>query len=109
MSWFELVEEALRSAGDDSPIRERASVGGGSISRALRLRTARGAYLLKIGGRGLPGFFACEARGLKLLAETHAVRVPEVLAFRDIENAERRTLNDEHQTQEHSAFSVQRR
>jgi fructosamine-3-kinase len=58
-----LISEALVQAGDDTPIAERAVVGGGSISQALRLRTARGEYLLKAGGRRLPGFFTAEARG----------------------------------------------
>jgi fructosamine-3-kinase len=78
-----LIAEALHQAGDDTPIAERAVVGGGSISQALRLRTARGEYLLKAGGRGLPGFFTAEARGLALLASAGAVRVPAVLAYRD--------------------------
>ena len=78
-----LIAEALRQAGDSTPIRERAAVGGGSISQALRLRTARGAYLLKVGGRGQPGFFGAEARGLQLLGAAGAVRVPAVLAYRD--------------------------
>src|SRR5581483_1141126 len=81
-----IIAEALRQAGDETTIRERAPVGGGSISQALRLRTARGEYLIKIGGRGLPGFFADEARGLALLADTGAVRVPAVLAFQDVDD-----------------------
>jgi fructosamine-3-kinase len=79
----ELIREALALAGDTTPPREQALVGGGSISRAIRLRSDRGAYLLKTGGRGLPGFFAAEARGLELLAATATVRVPHVLAYRD--------------------------
>ena len=81
----DIIRAALAQAGDTSPIRERASVGGGSISQALRLRTAQGHYLLKTGGRGLPGFFSAEARGLRLLASTGAVRVPDVLAVQDAE------------------------
>ena len=85
-----LIAEALTLAGDDTQLRERAQVGGGSISQALRLRTARGEYLLKLGGRGLPGFFAAEARGLALLASAGALRVPAVLACRDaLHDAER--------------------
>ncbi len=80
-----LIAEALRLAGDTTPLRDRASVGGGSISHAVRLRTDRGAYLLKIGGRGMPRFFESEARGLALLAASGAVRVPDVLAYRDSE------------------------
>ena len=33
------IAEALTLAGDDTQLRERAQVGGGSISQALRLRT----------------------------------------------------------------------
>jgi fructosamine-3-kinase len=79
----DLIREALRQAGDESPIRLRAGVGGGSISRALHLRTSQGDYLIKLGGRGLPGFFAAEARGLGLLAGAGVVRVPAVLGYQD--------------------------
>ncbi|HJZ46444.1 MAG TPA: fructosamine kinase family protein, partial [Roseiflexaceae bacterium] len=78
-----IIAEALRLAGDSTPLRAQAAVGGGSISQATRLRTDRGEYLLKAGGPGLPGFFAAEARGLGLLAATGAVWVPAVLAYRD--------------------------
>jgi fructosamine-3-kinase len=81
----DIIRAALAQAGDSTPIRERASVGGGSISQALRVRTAQGHYLLKTGGRGLPGFFSAEARGLRLLGSTGAVRVPDVLAVQDAE------------------------
>jgi fructosamine-3-kinase len=78
-----LIAEALELAGDTTQLRGWAPVGGGSISQAVRLHTERGDYLLKSGGRGLPGFFAAEAHGLGLLAGTGAVRVPNVLAYRD--------------------------
>lgn len=78
-----IATAALRAAGDSTPLRDHAPVGGGDISQAERLRTGRGEYLLKWGGRGLPGFFAAEARGLALLASTGPVRVPAVLAWRD--------------------------
>jgi fructosamine-3-kinase len=78
-----IIAEALRLAGDTTGLRAQAPVGGGSISQAFRLRTDRGEYLLKPGGRGLPGFFAAEARGLDLLAAAKAVRVPTVLAYHD--------------------------
>jgi fructosamine-3-kinase len=80
-----IIAKALRQVGDDTPIAERTVVGGGSISQALRLRTARGEYLLKAGAPGLPGFFAAEARGLALLASASAVRVPAALAHYDAE------------------------
>ncbi len=78
-----LATEALRLAGDTSPLRECTPLGGGSISQVVRLRSGRGRYVLKYGSQGLPSFFAAEARGLALLESTGAVRVPAVLAHRD--------------------------
>lgn len=84
MSAIETIAiEALRAAGDASVLRAHEPLSGGSISQVARLRSERGDYLLKWGGRGLAGFFAAEARGLALLASTGAVRVPAVLAWRD--------------------------
>lgn len=76
-----LITEALRLAGDRSPLCERRGMGGG-----VRLRTAAGEYLLKTGGKGKPGFFAAEARSLQLIAATGVVRVPLVLAWRDADH-----------------------
>jgi fructosamine-3-kinase len=78
-----LAAEALLLAGDTTPLRDCTPVGGGSISQAVRLKSDRGLYLLKYGGPARPSFFAAEARGLALLGETHSVRVPTVLAYRD--------------------------
>jgi fructosamine-3-kinase len=78
-----LAAEALLLSGDTTPLRDCTPVGGGSISQAVRLRSDRGLYLLKYGGPALPSFFAAEARGLGLLGDTHIVRVPTVLAYRD--------------------------
>lgn len=83
MSLQTAISEALRRAGDTTPLRDRAVVGGGCISRALRLRTEQASYLLKTSEEGLPGFFAAEAHGLHLLASTNTVRVPQVLAYHD--------------------------
>jgi fructosamine-3-kinase len=80
------IASALHLASDTTPLRERAAVGGGCISRAERIRTERGIYLIKLGGGGLPGFFAAEAYGLRLLAETRTIRMPAVLAYQDSES-----------------------
>lgn len=102
-----MIAEALRLAGDTTPLRDQTPVSGGGISQALRLRTGRGEYLLKSGGRGLPGFFAAEARGLELLAATRAVRVPAVLAYRDSERTENQeTRTDIEENLGGSRFSV---
>jgi fructosamine-3-kinase len=102
-----IATEALRLAGDVSPLRGWTPVGGGMISQAARVTSERGEYLLKWGGRGLARFFEVEARGLEQLASSGAVRVPAVLAWRDPEgtkNQEPRT--NEALTGEASQFSV---
>jgi fructosamine-3-kinase len=83
MSTLDIAAVALEAAGDTTPLRAHEEVSGGDISQAAHVRTDGGEYLLKWGGRGRPGFFAAEARGLELLAASGAVRVPTVLAWRD--------------------------
>lgn len=82
------VEAALRAAGDDSPIDSASTVSGGDINDATRITTARGAYFVKSHRNPPPGFFACEARGLRLLAAASAdagagIMVPEVMGAGD--------------------------
>ena len=90
-----IAAEALRRAGDTTPLLGWEAVSGGMISQTARIRSGRGEYLLKWGGRALPGFFTAEARGLSLLAAAGALRVPAVLAYHDEPNDERGTINDE--------------
>jgi fructosamine-3-kinase len=75
--------DALRLAGDTTPLRGWEPVGGGMISQAARLSSERGEYLLKWGAHSPAKFFEVEARGLELLAAAGAVRVPAVLAYHD--------------------------
>ena len=77
------VLDALRRAGDDSPVRRLEAVKRGAESRALRLVTRQGAYFLKWSDRLRPGRYLTEVHGLALLDQTGAVRVPQVLAVRD--------------------------
>jgi len=73
------LEQELRAA-----VRETRAIGGGDINQALRVALADGRTLfVKTHPRPLPGMFACEARGLRWLAETRALRIPEVIAVRD--------------------------
>ncbi|NOK62889.1 MAG: hypothetical protein GFH27_549293n286 [Chloroflexi bacterium AL-W] len=81
-----IITTALQASNDGSPLRETTAIGGGDISQAVRLRTDQSIYLLKWSERGLPGFFDAEVHGLKLLASTGAIRVPEVIAWQsDVE------------------------
>lgn len=76
----EQINAALRSAGDQTPVRAVRAMGGGCINHARRVETERGVYLLKTNPSAPAGMFAAEARGLALLRAVGAVRVPQVLA-----------------------------
>lgn len=67
-----------------SAIAESKAVGGGDISQAARLRLADGRELLLKWRSGPPdGLFTAEQRGLALLRQANALRVPEVFACAD--------------------------
>lgn len=71
---------ALRAVGDDTTLTSVQPVGGGCISHAYRLTTARSSYFLKWNAQALPGMFSAEAQGLRLIRATRTVRVPAVIA-----------------------------
>jgi fructosamine-3-kinase len=63
-------------------------VGGGGISSVFRITLDGGkTVFVKSRSDGLAGLYSAEADGLRWLAETKAVRVPEVLAVKDHEGA----------------------
>lgn len=56
------------------------TVGGGCINNGGRLRTSRGDLFLKWNDADrYPGMFEAEAKGLALLADTKAIRIPSVI------------------------------
>lgn len=75
------LREALAGIDDRTTITGAQPVSGGCINHALRLQTGQGVYLLKWNAAAPAGMFQTEARGLALLAGTHTVCVPKVLAF----------------------------
>lgn len=78
------VEAALEAhTGRSERVADASPVGGGSISPTARIRTVGGdTYFLKWSGVDLPGaLLAAEAEGLRDLAASGAVRVPEVLGL----------------------------
>src|SRR3954449_7011064 len=84
---WEQVVEALRAAGDGTHVRRVEPVRGGMESHAFRVTTSKGAYFLKWSERLAPDRYGREARGLALLRESGAVRVPHVLAAQDVRRA----------------------
>ena len=61
------------------PILDLLPVSGGCISEAWQVRTAEGSVFVKLSKGLLPGMLAAEAEGLRELAKSGAIRVPEVI------------------------------
>ncbi|MCB0572140.1 MAG: fructosamine kinase family protein [Phaeodactylibacter sp.] len=78
-----MLPEAVRTACSEllgSAILGSAAVGGGDINEAMLLETAQGPVFLKMNaGPQAQAMFAAETRGLALLAQSGAAKVPHVL------------------------------
>ena len=64
-----------------SKIRSAVSVPGGDINRALRIDLDNRTVFTKTNRRENTAFFEAEAEGLKAIAGTNTIRVPEVYAI----------------------------
>ncbi len=80
------LEERLgESQGNTFRILRTTPVTGGCINHAHRLETTTGNYFVKYNSSTrFPGMFEAEAKGLKILAETKTVRVPEIILTGDV-------------------------
>ena len=79
----EQLSEALsHHCGTLVRIRDEVPVGGGSINDCFRVDTDGGSFFLKVNAADrYPSLFEAEADGLRRLAATGVVRVPNVIAF----------------------------
>ena len=87
---FEILPSALQAAVETalhSPVSVIGVLSGGDVNRALQIQTSTGFAVLKWHETASPDVFVCEADGLRALDETGALRVPDVLAVGDGENA----------------------
>jgi fructosamine-3-kinase len=80
-----VFDEIMEEAGDPGPFQVLGKVGGGCINNATRVRSTKRDYFLKWNDDPLPGMFAAEVFGLKLLADSQTVRVPAVVAVKEQE------------------------
>lgn len=71
----------------NTSIQAAFRVSGGDINEARRLETSKGKFFLKMNhGAHVQELFAAEAKGLHLLAQTRALRIPQVIGFSQTEN-----------------------
>ena len=63
-----------------APVAEARALFGGDINQAARFKAGGDTYFVKWNASAPPTMFPTEAHGLRLLAETEALRVPQVVA-----------------------------
>lgn len=75
-----LLRHALARCGDGTPMTDCQAMGTGSGHRLIRVETEQRLYCFKWNPNPPAGMFLAEAEGLRALAETHSVRIPQVYA-----------------------------
>jgi fructosamine-3-kinase len=80
-----MISESLQTALTQKlgHLKSIKPVGGGDINWATRIETDVAAYFVKWNQHPRPKMFEVEARGLKLLADAQAVRVPQIVTVID--------------------------
>ncbi|MBN2639289.1 MAG: fructosamine kinase family protein [Bacteroidales bacterium] len=83
MSWQKAIEQILsEKTGKLVQIKNKVSVGGGSINDAYRLETTAGLFFAKVNSASrYPQMFKKEALGLRLLVQANEISVSEVIGF----------------------------
>ena len=69
------------------PVATSRAVFGGDINQAAQITAGDNAYFVKWHYKAPPRMFPTEAHGLRLMAETEAIRVPAVIAQGDEDDA----------------------
>lgn len=67
--------------GREIEIKEYRMLGGGSINVAVQINSDAGSYFIKYNTKDLEGMFEAEVKGLEILKESEAVRIPEVMGY----------------------------
>lgn len=78
-----IFEKTLIKMGDQSIIRSIKHVSGGQINDAFKVVTDQGRYFIKTNPDAPANFFTFEANGLKAIAKTNTISVPEVYAHQE--------------------------
>lgn len=78
-SFFEQV--LFESFGKNTALYSFQMIAGGCIHNAVKLETVKGVFFLKYNPEAHADMFEVEAKGLKLLANTNIIKIPEIISF----------------------------
>lgn len=79
--WTTIAAEITQVTGEPFTIRDRRSVGGGSINQAYQAIGDNRSYFVKINQGSQLAMFEAEALGLKEIADSQTIRVPRPLTW----------------------------
>ena len=80
--WQSIIEHIELSSGQAFPVRQQQSLSGGSINTAFVLTAETGTqYFVKTNTAGQKAMFEAEAEGLRVMASSETIKVPEPLCF----------------------------
>lgn len=74
--WSQIAQHISQATGRAFEIRDRRSIGGGSINQAYCILDGERSYFLKLNRAVQYPMFEAEALGLKEIAESRTIRVP---------------------------------
>ncbi|WP_409993888.1 fructosamine kinase family protein [Saccharococcus caldoxylosilyticus] len=78
-----ILQEALHSIGDFSPIQRYRRVHGGDINDAFYVQSEKQPYFIKMRRTFPHRFFECEQTGLETIRNSGAIRVPLVYGMKE--------------------------
>jgi fructosamine-3-kinase len=78
-----ILQEALHSIGDFSPIQRYRRVHGGDINDAFYVQSEKQPYFIKMRRTFPHHFFECEQTGLETIRNADAIRVPLVYGMKE--------------------------
>ncbi|NJL40723.1 MAG: fructosamine kinase family protein, partial [Leptolyngbyaceae cyanobacterium RM2_2_4] len=85
--WNHIAEQISQTTGETFQDPQRRPVGGGSVNQAYALTSGRQSYFVKINQATRIAMFEAEALGLKQIASTKTIRVPEPICWGTVDGS----------------------
>lgn len=85
--WDQIASQISQVTRQPFQIEHRRSVGGGSINQAYAVSAGSRAYFVKLNQSSQIAMFEAEALGLRQIAATKTIRVPEALCWGVVESS----------------------
>jgi fructosamine-3-kinase len=85
--WNYIAEQISQTTGKTFQEPQRRPVGGGSVNQAYALTSGNQSYFVKINQAARIAMFEAEALGLKQIASTKTIRVPEPICWGTVDGS----------------------